>query len=176
MKSLKKLLINDRGVFEQETWKLTPYGVTKRRNQLQSRIVSMRTRIQDKEVEIQELKQEIEQTEKNLETLNSPAVEAYLAEEKAKQAEIQRKAQAILKECIGDEFYSKLQERKNIIFVAKDGIKYKIDIKGRVYRRIEKEWKLLCIIKPQNLPLPDFLLAMFVNLREHPKKYPLRRR
>lgn len=173
---MKELIINDRGVYEQETWKLTPYGITDRRRRLQLRIVRLRQKLQDEEIKILELKKTIEQEEKNIATLSSPIVETFIANEKAKQDEIQRKAQAILKECIGEELYAKLQEQKKIIFTAKDNITYKIEENGRVYRKIEKEWKLLCIIRPSNLPLPDFLLAMFINLRENPQKYPLRRR
>jgi hypothetical protein len=127
-------------------------------------------------MEIQNLKAEIDQEEKNLQTLNGPLVEAYLAKEKADQEEIQRKAQTLLKECIGEELYNKLQENKKITFTAKDGITYKIEENGRVYRKVEKEWKLLCIIQPKSLPLPDFLLSLFVNIRENPSKYPLKHR
>lgn len=173
---MKNLVINDRGVFEQETHMLTPYGITKRKHNLQLKIVRLRRQIQDKEIEIHNFKTEIEQEEKNLVTLNSPLVESFLVKEKAKQEEIQQKAQSILKECIGEDLYSKLQANKKIVFTAKDSITYKIEDNGRVYRKVEKAWKLLCIIRPQNLPMPDFLLAMFVNLRENPAKYPLRRR
>lgn len=173
---MKTLVINDKGVYEQETYKLTPYGVTVRRNRIQNRILSLRGKVQDKEIEIQNLKAEIEQEEKSLQLLNGPLIEAYLVKEKVAQEEIQRKAQDVLKECIGEELYGKLQENKKIMFTAKDGMTYKIENNGKVYRKVEKEWKLLCIIRPGNLPLPDFLLAMFVNLRENPAKYPLRRR
>lgn len=173
---MKNLVINDRGVFEQETWKLTPYGITTRKRTLQLKIVRLRQRIQDKEMELQQLRDSISQEEKNLATLNTPVVDSYLAREKVAQEEIQQKAQNILKECIGEELYIKLQENKKIIFTAKDGITYKIEENGKVYRKVEKQWKLLCIIRPQNLPMPDFLLAIFVNLRENPAKYPLRRR
>jgi hypothetical protein len=173
---MKNLVINDRGVFEQETYMLTPYGVTKRRRTIQLKIVRLKQQIQDEEMKIHDLKIEIEQAEKNLTTLNSPLVESFLQKEKVKQEEIQNKSQQILKECIGDELYAKLQANKKIIFTAKDNITYKIEDNGKVYRKIEKEYKQLCIIKPGNLPLPDFLLAMFVNLRENPQKYPLRRR
>ena len=57
---MKSLIINDRGVYEQETYKLTPYGVTQRRRRIQSRIVSLRAKVQDEELKIQELKAEIE--------------------------------------------------------------------------------------------------------------------
>jgi hypothetical protein len=173
---MKNLVINDRGVYETETYMLTPYGVTKRRRTIQLKVVRLRQHVQDKEIEIQNLKAEIEQEERNLATLNSPLVESFLVKEKVKQEEIQLKSQQILKECIGEELYNKLQANQKIIFTAKDNITYKIENNGKVYRKIEKEWKQLCVIRPGSLPLPDFLLAMFVNLRENPQKYPLRRR
>ena len=174
---MKNLIVNDRGIFEQESPRLVPIStLSKRRRQLERRILWLRGAIQDAEIGIAEKQRELMEVEEQRKFMDSPTVQGYIAKEKQRLADIQAKAQAALKECIGDELYAKLQEQKRIIFTASDNLTYKIESTGRVYRRVEKEWKLLCIIRPQNLPLPDFLLAMFVNLREHPAKYPLRRR
>jgi hypothetical protein len=174
---MKNLIVNDRGIFEQESPQLVPLStLSKRRRQLERRILWLRGAIQDAEISTVERKRELAEAEEQRRFMDSSVIQGYIAKEKQRLVDIQAKAQAVLKECIGDELYAKLQEQKRIIFTATDNLTYKIENNGRVYRRVEKEWKLLCIIRPQNLPLPDFLLAMFVNLREHPTKYPLRRR
>lgn len=179
---MKNLVINDKGVFEQETRQLSVQALAVRKREAQNRITLFRGRIQDAELEIQRWKAEIASEEKNLETLNGPVIASYIQKEMERKAEIERKAQAILKDCIGEEYYQKLQEQKKIVFTAKDDMTYKIEANGRVYRRIlsengeKKDWKLLCIIRPQSLPLPDFLLSMFVNIKANPQKYPLKRR
>lgn len=172
---MKNLVINDRGVFEQETRQLTVASLTHKRRQCQNRIVYLRGKIQDLQMDIQQYQAEIEQQEKNLQLLNGPVIESYISKEKQRVQEAHDKAQALLKECIGEDFYSKLQDHKKIVFTARDNITYKIENTGRVYRRVEDEWKLLCIIRPNSLPLPDFLLSLFVNIRENPTKYPLKR-
>jgi len=173
---MKNLVINDKGVFEQETHMLSVQSLVKKKRMVQNKIVLFRGRIQDAELEIQRYKTEIAQEEKNLELLNSPVIEAYIAKERQRKEDAEAKAQSLLKECIGEDYYSKLQEHKKIVFTAKDNITYKIENNGRVYRQVEKEWKLLCIIRPNSLPLPDFLLSLFVNVRENPTKYPLKHR
>lgn len=175
--TMKNLIVNDRGIFEQEAPRLVPIStLSKRRRQLERRILWLRGAIQDAEIGIAEKRKELAEAEEQRKFMDGPVIQGYIAKEKQRLAEIQAKSQAVLKECIGDELYARLQEQKRIIFTANDNLTYKIESNGRVYRKVEKEWKLLCIIRPQNLPLPDFLLAMFVNLRQNPSKYPLRRR
>lgn len=169
---MKNLVINDRGVFEQEIFQLTPYGIGQRKRRLQNSIIRLRQQIQDAELKISDLKKEIAQTEKNLETLNSPLVESFLTKERAKQEEILNKTQQILKDCIGDEFYSKLQENKKIIFTAKDNITYKIDDNGRVYRKVEKEWNFSASFDPKTYLYLIFSLPFLLAFEKIHKSIP----
>lgn len=174
---MKNIIVNDRGIFEQEPPQLLSIqGLTKRKRLIEGEILHLRGKIQDAEISITNMKREIAQAEEKRKILEGPLVQAYIVKEKQRQTEIQIKAQTILKECIGDDLYNKLQEKRKIVFTAKDNQTYKIEANGRIFRQVEKDWRLLCIIRPQDLPLPDFLLALFVSIREHPTNYQLRRR
>ncbi len=171
---MREIGINDRGVYERQTILLSTKTIMKRRRLLQNRIVGHRGKIQDLQSSIVNKEAEIKNLEEQLRFLNSDVVNEYLHRKQVDEQEIQFKAQTILRECIGDEIYNKLKEKKWVTFTAKDGLTYKLEEKGKIYRKVNNDWKLLCIIKPQSLPLPDFLLALFVSVKENPTKYRLR--
>ena len=92
---MKNIIVNDRGVFEQESPHfLPPQVIAKKRRILQSQIVRMKSDIQDCQLKIREREKEIVATEEALKVLNSPLVETYLQNEKRKQEENHAKAQA----------------------------------------------------------------------------------
>jgi hypothetical protein len=173
---MKKISINNNGVFETETWQLTPYGIQRRRSVLQTRIISRRRKIQDRHLDINRLEKEIVALEDQLKILNSPIVDAILGKHEKEQKEIEIKSQEILRELVGEELYQELQTRKSLIFTAKDSLTYKIEQNGRIYRRVGKEWEQLCIVRPQELPLPDFITSLFFCVKENPSHYTLRHR
>jgi polyhydroxyalkanoate synthesis regulator phasin len=173
---MKKITINNNGVFETETWQLTPYGIQRRRAILQTKIMSRKRKIQDKQLKINRLEKEIIALEEQLKTLNSPIVEAILQKHAQEQKEIEAKSQEILRELVGEELYQQLQTRKSLIFTAKDNLTYKIKRNGKIYRRVGKEWEQLCIVRPQELPLPDFITSLFFCVKENPTNYKLRYR
>jgi len=172
----KKIAINDRGIYVVETRKLYPLSITKLRKKIQKRILGLRAEIQDLQIEQNRKEQQIISLEQKLKELSTPLVDSLIEQEKERLKRIREKAQELLKETVGEEVYAVLQEKGYFKFTAKDNITYKITKHGGIYRKCGKEWKQLCIIKPSDLPLPDFILSLFINIREHPKKYSLRRR
>jgi len=122
-------------------------------------------------LEISRNKRRIQDLEKELQALNSPTVVDYVKQEMAKRKQIELKAQQILRECIGNEEFEKLLTKGYLTFKAKDGLTYKITSKGSVYRKSGSSFERLCIIKPQNLPLPDFILAVLTSIKQRPKRY-----
>jgi polyhydroxyalkanoate synthesis regulator phasin len=173
---VKKISINNNGVFDTETWQLTPYGIQRRLAVLQTRIISRRRKIQDKQMDINRLGKEIISLEEQLKVLNSPIVDSILQKYEQDQKDIEAKSQQILRELIGEELYQQLQTKKSLIFTAKDNLTYKIEQNGKICRRVGKNWEQLCIVRPQDLPLPDFITALFFCVKEHPSDYPLRHR
>jgi len=173
---MKEITINDRGIFITETRQLKTLSILQLRRKLERKILRARRRIQDLELQRQETERELVNLEEQLRNLQSPLVEGYIEKERKAQEEADRKAQALLKELLGEQLFQELQLRNKIIFEAKDHMIYKIEGNGRVYRKVEKEWQQLCIVRPRDLPLPDFLLSLFVSIRQNPSNYRLRRR
>jgi len=172
----KKIAINDRGIFVLETTKLDVMGITKLRNSFQTRIVSLRMNIQDLERKISSKKQQIANLELALKQLNTPLVDELIAQETEKIRIAKEKAEQLLKETVGSDVYDILQTRGFFKFQAKDGITYKVSKKGHVFRLQNKDWVELCVIRPSELPLPDFVLSLFLNIHEAMKKFPQKHR
>jgi len=173
---MKQITVNDRGVFLQTTVLLTIRQILKRRRIIENQILRLHEKIQNSQNLIKQREREICDLEEQRKGLYTPLVEAFILKQKQEENEIKQKAQNLLHELIGDELFEELTIHKRIIFTAKDGGTYKIESNGKIYRRSGKEWNQLCIIRPKDLPLPDFLLSLFVSIREHPTSYSLRHR
>jgi hypothetical protein len=156
--------MNDRGIFATTTRKLTAKVILHKRARLQNKILEARD-------EIAVWTRDLENLKRELETLNRPAVNEYIAEAERWKVEAERKAQQMLREYVGDEAYKVIQKNGYISFKAKDKLGYRVNRKGHVFRADKR----LCIIRPSELPLPDFVVAALVNVREHPGKFRFRR-
>ena len=156
--------MNDRGIFATTTRKLTARSILHKRAHLQTLILHAREQLGYWNGEAERLTRELTE-------LNRPTVNEYIAEAERRKGEAERKAQQILREYVGDEAYKTIQKNGHISFKAKDGLGYRINRKGHVFRGNKR----LCIIRPSELPLPDFVIAALVNVREHPGKFPFRR-
>jgi hypothetical protein len=156
--------MNDRGIFATTTRKVTARGILHKRAHLQTLILDARKNVAY-------WCREVERLTKELAELNRPTVDKYIAEAERRKVEAERKAQQILREYVGENAYKAIQKNGYISFKAKDKLGYRINRKGHVFRGDKR----LCIIRPSELPLPDFVIAALVNVREHPGKFPFRR-
>ena len=165
----KKVTINQQGVFVTQVKKLHPNTIKKRR------IILNRT-IQRRQLNIQQAQQELFDAKQELKELSNPIVNEYLKQYAKELSQKDEKAKELLKEFVGEPTYRLLEKQHKIQFKAEDGGSYKIDWKGRIFRKTKNGFEKLCIIRPHALPLPDFIMALLVNVKNHPKKYNLRRR
>jgi hypothetical protein len=156
--------MNDRGIFATTTRKLTAKGILHKRARLQTLVLEARENVGYWNGEAERLTRELAE-------LNRPTVNEYIAEAERRKVEAERRAQQILREYVGNEAYKAIQKNGYISFKAKDKLGYRINRKGHVFRGPKR----LCIIRPSELPLPDFVIAALVNVRERPGRFPFRR-
>lgn len=168
------LQINEKGLYITETRYLSLPQIQFRKHNLEQRVIRIRDRIADLKLTTHSEEKKLEQSQSELAKLSCPEVQNYVIKLQKERAEAEAKALALLKEVVGKELFATLQEKTWCSFTANDGGTYKITSRGHVFRKINNEWKKLCIIRPQELPLPDFVLAALINVREQPKKYALR--
>jgi len=160
----KKLRINDRGVFAVRTRQVSPKAILHHRARLQSKILEAREQIVFWQKELKSLETELGE-------YNSPVVSNYMAQMEAMKDKAERRAQELLREFVGEIAYKQIQKKGSVAFTAKDGLKYRVNGKGHVFRGDRR----LCIIRPSQLPLPDFVIAALVNVREQPNRFRFRR-
>jgi predicted nuclease with TOPRIM domain len=163
------LEIEQDGLYRTVKSLVKPDGILAKKARLERTILSLQE-------EVRMMQNRISKLQPELEFYNSDAVQKVLQKEKFRKEEAEIRAQELLRQYIGAQNFDILKEKKFLRFEAKDGRRYKLSIHGDVWRDINGEWKRLCIIRPRNLPLPDIVIAVLVNLKENPKRFPLRNR
>ncbi len=159
-----RLSISESGIFSIQSRRMTSKGILNHRSRLQHQIIEARQ-------ELAYWQKELARREAELTEYNRPIVDNYLRQLEEEKNRAERRAQQMLREFVGDVAYKRIQKHGSMAFTAKDGLKYRVNKRGHVFRG----GKRLCIIKPSGLPLPDFVIAALVNVRENPKRFPFRR-
>jgi len=131
----------------------------------------------------QEFQHEINNINKQILALNSPECKKIIEEtEQKKQLDLikrhiaQLNAEQIMLEFFGQDVHDRFLEEREYVFEANDGVTYKIIPEGTVFRQKDNDWEPLCLIRPRELPLPDFIVSAIVSIKNQPETYQLRRR
>jgi len=80
-------------------------------------------------------------------------------------------AEQIMLEFFGQDIHDKFMEQRELIFDAKDGDTYKINAEGTVFKKEDEGWKPVCLIRPRELPLPDFIISAITSVKNFPETY-----
>jgi hypothetical protein len=159
-----RIEISRKGMFILNQKPISPEQIRRAKRSLQNKIVGVRE-------DISALKQGLIDYENTLSRLNSSVVDKYIAKEMHRRDLIDQKSHRILKQYIGDAQYKYLYDHGSIFLKGKDGLTYKIDRQGRIYRMDGEAVKRLCVVRPSELPLPDFIIALLVNFKHNPSKF-----
>ncbi len=108
--------------------------------------------------------------------LNTKEVEDIIWNQRENEKIAHQRALDLLREHIGLEAYTELNEKHRIFWKTGNGIKYKMTDTGQVYRQEKKKWYKLCVVRPKSLPLPDSILAILTAVKDNPRKFPNVRR
>lgn len=80
-------------------------------------------------------------------------------------------AEQIMLEFFGQDIHDKFMEQRELVFDAKDGVTYKINTEGTVFKKEDEGWKPVCLIRPRKLPLPDFIVSAITSVKNFPETY-----
>lgn len=172
----KILEYKDNSIVVVEKKELTWRQITNYRSNLSNKINSFYTQLQDYEDKVNDIKSKINNLEVELKQLQSKEIEEMIQKQKEDEKIAHHRALDLLREHIGLEAFTTLMEKHRIFWTVTNGTKYKMTDIGKVYRKEEKKWNELCIIRPKSLPLPDTILAILTQVKDNPKKYPNKRR
>jgi lipopolysaccharide biosynthesis regulator YciM len=154
-----------------EKKELTWRQIENYKNNLGSKITSFYTKLQEHENEVNRLRDKINILEEELKKLNSQDVKAIVSKQREDEKIANQRAMDLLREHIGIDAFTQLMEKHYIHWTTNNSMKYKMTDKGKVFRRVGKEWQQLCIIRPKSLPLPDSILAILVSVKENPSRF-----
>lgn len=161
--------VNDRGVFLFRGNRMNIRQVRRMIDGCQGQIDYYRREIGRYQSTIASFEKTMEKHKVLLAELTSPVVQKYIADVEEEKRRIEEKAQALLKEVVGDEAYRVLQRKGHFKFDT-DGRTFQIYRSGKVYEKKGDSWKDFCIIKPDDLPLPDYVAAVFLNVKNRAKE------
>jgi len=161
--------VTPRGIYLVSRRLARPSWITARRRDLQENILSLT-------VQLKTIREKIEAKERLLRQLNSRKVNNHVKRMLRKEEIMKEKSQKLLRHFIGSVAYAALQRQKFITYTNKDGFTFRIYRDGGIFRKDAIGFQELCIIRPKDLPLPDFIISMLVNLRQNSKRFRERRR
>ena len=167
----EKIEIDEKGVYLVKTAKLTPRQIADKRRRIESRIAYYYRKNQEHADLIEQNKQRILNLEEQRTELNDPMVTSIINAYVEKRRFAQMKAEEFLEEFLGKHVYAELKKNRYITFTSKDKLTYKIDLKGFVYRKRGSDFERLCLIRPKDLPLPDFIISAITTVKEQPHKF-----
>jgi len=163
--------IDEKGVYLIKTQKLTPRQIADKRRRIESRIAYYYRKNQEQADLIERNKKRIQNLEAQRIELNDPMVTSIINAYVEKRRFAQMKAEEFLEEFLGKEVYDELKKNRCITFISKDKMTYKIDLKGNMYRKRGSDFERLCLIRPRDLPLPDFIASAITTVKEQPHSF-----
>lgn len=158
------MTVNDRGVFLTQSKRLSARQVRTLRNRCERETATHRQEIENKRADIAHLEQRLKALAVFHEQANSPAVEAYLKQADEEARQVKERAEKFLRDTIGDDLYAQLKRRSYIEFDS-SGRHFKMYRSGKTWEKDGTTWKWFCVIRPSDLPLPDYTAAVFANVQ-----------
>jgi len=169
----RRLEVTPEGVFIVGSRKISLSSLKARKTRLESQILRLHDEQGRLKAQIEANNKKIGELELELATFNSPEVLGWI-ERKERQIvetrerrreerkEANQRARTFLREYIGEEAYAELRNKGFLEFEGGDGRNYRINSKGQLYCGSSR----VCVIHPQNLPLPDFVISVLTTVKE----------
>lgn len=148
---MKEIIIRPEGIFLAKLDKLSVDQVGKLRKKYRRQLIALHRAIN-----------EVNELEQMLNRLNSEEVKTW-------EQEVKEKSQALLKEYIGEEAYQELCTKGEIRFSI-GRVQYRLTKKGEIFRGRSRT-RPLCIVRDRTLPLPDFIVAELVSIKNNPNQF-----
>jgi len=155
------------GIFLVKYHRLSLKALRNRRSRLQNEMFKLRREIGQHYEQIDLLRSKLQEKEDMLSKLTDKKIQYLVEIEKKRQEEAELKATEFLKEYVGEDAYESLQKEGYFQFTGLDGNQYRIKKNGELQQAQGNYWYHCCVIRKE-LPLPDFIAAVFTAARTDP--------
>lgn len=119
---------------------------------------------------IEATEEEIEECKDHLVVLHSEEFQQWINEQRQDEVEAYANAEHFMKEHLGLDAYAQLMEKGELIFEAEEKT-FKITRYGLFYERQENgEFRPRCVVRPRELPLPDYVVSVLETIKHEPKR------
>lgn len=119
---------------------------------------------------IEAVEDEIEECKDHLVVLHSEEFQQWINDQRQDEVEAYANAEHFMQEHLGLDVYAQLMEKGELIFEVEEKT-FKITRYGLFYERQENgEFRPKCVVRPKELPLPDFVVSVLETIKHDPKR------
>ena len=158
------------GVYRVRYKQLTPGQIKALRTRTQKKLQVLRMARNRLITQLDEVEAAVEKVQGFLEENKNPEIDVYIQRYEEQKAKAGERAEAFLRDFLGEEGYSKF--RKAGFLELKDtlGETWRIYADGTAMRWENGNWRRVCVIRQRELPLPDHIVSVVQTIREQPER------
>lgn len=157
------------GVYRVRYKQLTPGQIKGLRTRTKRKLQDLRVKRNRLISEIDEVEAAVEKVQVFLEENQNPEVDGYIQRYEEQKSKAVERAEAFLRDFLGEEGYSKFRKAGFLEFQDALGESWRIYADGTAMRQENGSFRRVCVIRQRELPLPDHIVSVVQTIREQPE-------
>ena len=158
------------GVYRVRYKQLTPGQIKALRTRTQKKLQVLRMTRNRLIAELDEVEAAVERVNGFLEENQNPEVDGYIQRYEEQKAKAGERAEAFLRDFLGEEGYSKFRKAGFLELQDTLGETWRIYADGTAMRWENGNFRRVCVIRQRELPLPDHIVSVVQTIREQPAR------
>ena len=170
MSDYEEIQVLPTGVYRVRYKRITPSQIKSMRTRTQKKLQELRRKQNAHLAMLNEIDAEMETVNRFFEETQNPEVDGYIQRYEEQKAEAGEKAEAFLREFLGEEGYEKF--RKDGYLELEDGLGdyWRVEADGTAMRLENGNFRRVCVIRQRELPLPDHIVSVVQTIRAQPER------
>jgi len=158
------------GVYRVRYKQLTPSQIKALRTRTQKKLQELRRKQNAHLATLNEIDAEMETVNRFLEETQNPEVDGYIQRYEEQKVKAVEKAEAFLREFLGEEDYEKFKKNRFLEFKDTNSDYWRVYSDGTAMRYENGNFRRVCVIRQRELPLPDHIVSVVQTIREQPER------
>jgi hypothetical protein len=158
------------GVYRVSYKQLTPGQIKALRTRTKRKLQVLRMTRNRLIAELDEVEAAVERVNGFLEENQNPEVDGYIQRYEEQKAKAGERAEAFLRDFLGEEGYSKFRKAGFLELQDTLGETWRIYADGTAMRWENGNFRRVCVIRQRELPLPDHIVSVVQTIREQPAR------
>jgi hypothetical protein len=170
MTEYEEIQVLPTGVYRVRYTQLTPVQIKVLRTRTKKKLQVLRMKRNMLIAELDEVEAAAEKVQRFLEENQNPEVDGYMQRYEELKVKAGERAEAFLRDFLGEEGYSKFRKAGFLEFQNTLGENWRIFADGTAMRWENGSFRRVCVIRQRELPLPDHIVSVVQTIREQPER------